>query len=172
MVRMTKVLIGAVVASVMLIPTLAFASHGEQGRVQFFQSIDVTADQQVGDAVCIFCSIRIAGAAKGDVLAILGSIDMEGRASGDVVAVGGGIRLGEDASVAGDTVGLGGGVSRHPNAIVKGDLVSQANPLVFVGLVIGIIVVPLLPAVLFVWFIVWLLRSNRRPAYASTPYQR
>ena len=172
MAQMTKILVGALAACVLLLPTLAFASHGEQDRVQFFQSIDVTADQQVGDAVCIFCSIHMAGTAKGDVVAILGSIDVEGRASGDVVAVGGGIRLGEDASVSGDTVGLGGGVSRHPNATVKGDLVSQANPIVFVGLVLGIVVVPLLPVILFVWFIVWLLRSNRRPTYAPSPYQR
>jgi hypothetical protein len=153
-------------------PTLAFASRGGQDRVQVFQSIDVTTEQQVGDAVCIFCSIRMAGTANGDVVAILGSIDVQGQANGDVVAVGGGIRLGEDASVAGDTVGLGGGVSRHPNATVKGSLVSQANPLIFIGLFLGAVVIPLLPVALFIWLIVWLVRSNRRPQYSQMPYQR
>jgi hypothetical protein len=168
----SRALIGAALLAVLLMPTFAFASHGGQDRVQFFQSIDVTAEQQVGEAVCIFCSIRISGTANGDVVAILGSIDVQGQAKGDVVAVGGSIRLGEDASVAGDTVGLGGGVSRHPNATVKGDTVSQANPLIFIGLFLGVVVIPLLPFALFVWLIVWLVRGNRRPQYSQVPYRR
>ena len=155
MTHSTRALFGTSLLAVLLMPTLAFASRGGQDRVQVFQSIDVTTEQQVGDAVCIFCSIRMAG-----------------TANGDVVAVGGGIRLGEDASVAGDTVGLGGGVSRHPNATVKGSLVSQANPLIFIGLFLGAVVIPLLPVALFIWLIVWLVRSNRRPQYSQMPYQR
>jgi len=167
-----RVLVCASMLSVLLIPTIAFANNGDQDRVQFFQSIEVGPDEQVGDVVCLFCSIRMAGTAKGDTVAILGSIIVDGKTNGDVVAVGGSIKLGEDASVGGDTVGLGGGVSRHPNAVVRGSIVSQANPLVFLGLILGLVVVPLLPIVLIIWLIVWLVRSNRPSGYPQAQYRR
>lgn len=153
-------------------PTLLFARSGQSDRVQFFQSINVAPDEQVGDVVCMFCSIHMAGTTSGDTVAILGSIEVDGTAAGDVVAVGGGIKLGEDANVSGDTVGLGGGVVRHPNAVVKGDVVSQANPAVFVGLVLGLVVVPLLPIILIIWLVVWLVRRDRAVAPAPAGYRR
>ena len=152
-------------------PTALLAKNGHRDQVQFFQSINVGADEQVGDVVCILCSIHMAGTADGDTVAILGSIVMDGTANGDVVAVGGSIRLGEDASVSGDTVGIGGGVSRHPNAVVKGELVSQNGPIVFFGLFLGLVVVPLLPIVLVIWLIVWLVRRDR-PAPPQMAYRR
>lgn len=167
-----RVIVGAAILSALSIPAVAFANDGDQDRVQVFQSIEVGPDEQVGDVVCVFCSIRMAGTAKGDTVAVLGSIIVDGRSNGDVVAVGGSIKLGEDASVGGDTVGLGGGVSRHPNATVKGSIVSQANPLISLGLMVGLIVVPLLPIALIVWLIIWLLRSNRPPGYAQAQYRR
>lgn len=167
-----KIALCSALLTVCVLPTFLNASDGSQARVQFFQSIDVGPDEQVGDVVCIVCSIHMAGTASGDTVAILGSVFVEGKANGDVVAVGGSVRLGEDASVGGETVGLGGGVSRHPNAVVKGDVVSQANPLFFLLLFVAAIVMPLLPIALIVWLIVWLVRSNRSQPYSPAPYRR
>jgi hypothetical protein len=147
-------------------PNAAFANDGGD-RVQFFQSITVGADDHVGDVVCLFCSIRMAGSC-GDAVAIFGNIVMDGAASGDVVSVGGGIKLGEDANVGGDAVAIGQGLYRHPNAVVKGQTVSQAGPLILLGLII----VPLLPIILVVALIVWLLRRNSYAPPAQAAYRR
>ena len=155
-----------VLVIVMAVPTLAFASEGGD-RVQFFQSINVGADDHVGSVVCIFCSVHMAGSC-GDVVAIFGNIFVDGAVSGDAVSVGGGIRLGEDASVKGDTVALGQGVYRHPNAVVKGEVVSQAGPIILLGLII----VPFLPIILVIAFVVWLVRRNRYVAPAPVAYRR
>lgn len=157
--------------AVLAAPTLMFAKGNGSDRVQFFQSINVNSDEEVGDVVCMFCSIHVEGTATGDIVAIMGSIILDGAAKGDVVAVGGGIQLGEDASVAGDTVGIGGGVNKHPNASVKGELVSQTGAGVFAGLVISMILVPLLPVVLIVWLIVWLVRRDRPAPPAPVAYR-
>ncbi len=167
-----RMLLVSVLLLMVTAPTFLFARSGQSDRVQFFQSINIAPDEQVGDVVCLFCSIHMAGTTSGDTVAILGSIVVDGTVSGDVVAVGGGIKLGEDANVSGDTVGLGGGVSRHPNASVKGDVVSQANPAIFVGLFLGVVVVPLLPVILIIWLIVWLVRRDRSSAPAPVAYRR
>jgi hypothetical protein len=151
---------------IMTAPILAFAHDGGD-RVQFFQSISVGPDEHIGDVVCIFCSVRMAGSC-GDAVAIFGSIVVDGAVNGDAVSVGGGIKLGEDASVSGDTVAIGQGVYRHPNAVVKGEVVSQAGPAILLGLVI----IPLLPVILVVALVVWLLRRNRYVPAAPVAYRR
>jgi len=156
-----RVLGGLVLLMLFGVPTTLLAKNGKSDRVQFFQNINVTADEQAGDLVCILCSIRVSGTTAGDTVAILGSVLVDGTAGGDVVAVGGGIKLGEDATIAGDAVGIGGGVVRHPNAVVKGELVSQSGPVVLLGLFVALVVVPLLPIILIVWLIVWLVRRDR-----------
>ena len=85
---------------------------------------------------------------------------VDGTVRGDAVAVGGGLRLGENAAVTGDVVTVGGRLLRHPDAIVKGTVSSQSGVLILLGLVL----VPLIPVVLFVALIVWLFSRNRRPA--------
>jgi len=167
-----RVLLFLIVSAVVIVPNLALAKSGGGDRVQFFQSINVGPDEQVGDVVCLVCSIHMAGTASGDTVAILGSIVMDGTANGDVVAVGGGIKLGEDARVSGDTVGIGGGVTRHPNASVKGEIVAQSGPAVFLGLILGLFVIPLLPIVLIIWLIVWLVRRDRPAPSAPVAYRR
>lgn len=154
------------VVLVMAVPTVALANDGGD-RVQFFQSITVGADDHVGDVVCMFCSIHMAGSC-GDAVAIFGNIVMDGTASGDVVSVGGGIKLGEDANISGDAVAIGQGLYRHPNAVVKGQTVSQAGPIILLGLII----VPLLPVILVVALVVWLLRRNRYVQPEQVAYRR
>ena len=151
-------------------PTLLMAKGNGDDRVHFFQSISVNADETAGDVVCIGCSIRVSGT-TGDAVAIFGSVLVDGTVTGDAVAVGGGIRLSEDAQVMGDTVGIGGGIARHPNAVVKGEVVSQSGPLIFVGLFLGGVVLPLLPIFLIIWLIVWLVRRDRPAPPAPVAYR-
>jgi len=167
-----RLVLSCVLMLVVAAPSLMLAQSGQGDRVQFFQSINIGPDEQVGDVVCLVCSIHMQGTSSGDMVAILGSIVVDGTAGGDVVAVGGSIKLGEDAVVKGDTVGLGGGVSRHPNARVGGDVVSQNGPLVFLGLFMGMFVVPLLPIILIIWLIVWLVRRDRRVGPAPVAHRR
>ena len=157
-----------VLSLLMIAPATAFAGGD---RVQFFQSINVNSDEQVGDVVCMFCSIHMAGT-SGDTVAILGNVVVDGTVKGDVVSVGGGVKLGEDANVAGDAVAVGRGLYRHPNATVKGETVSQSGPIVFLGLIFGLVVVPLLPFVLVIALIVWLVRRNRYTPPAQVAYRR
>jgi len=157
-------------ALLVVAPTQIFAHDGGD-RVQFFQSINVTSDETVGSVVCMFCSIHMAGT-SGDTVAILGDIFVDGTVKGDVVSVGGGVKLGEDASVAGDSVAIGRGLYRHPNAVVKGEMISQSGPAVFVGLILGLVVIPLLPIILVVALIVWLVRRNRYTPPAQPAYRR
>ena len=149
-------------------PTQTFAS-GE--RVQFFQNITVGQDERVDSAVCLFCSIHVSGT-SGDTVAILGDVVVDGTVTGDAVSVGGGIKLNDEASVAGDAVAIGRGLYRDPNATVKGDAVSQSGPVVYFGLFLGLVVVPLLPVILVIALIVWLFRRNRYPQAAPVAYRR
>jgi len=151
----------------MLLAPAALVANDGGDRVQFFQSITVDPDDHVGDVVCIFCSIRMAGSC-GDAVAIFGNIVVDGTVAGDAVSVGGGIKLGEDASVGGDTVAIGQGVYRHPNSTVKGQVVSQAGP----AILLGLIVIPLLPVVVVVALVVWLVRRNRYVPPAQVAYRR
>ena len=136
-------------------PTALFA-RAQGDRVQVGRSIVVEENEEVGDVVCIGCSIHVMGTC-GDVVAIGGSITIEGTVEGDAVTVGGGMHLGDNASVSGDVVTVGGGLSRHPNASIKGEVSTQSGPLIFLGLFL----VPLIPVVLIVALIVWLVKPNR-----------
>jgi hypothetical protein len=168
--RGQRVLLLSALVLFAMLPTVLMAKGPGEDRVHFFQSINVGADETVGDVVCIGCSIRMSGT-SGDTVAIFGSILVDGTVKGDAVAVGGAIRLGEDAQVMGDTVGLGGGIAKHPNAVVKGEVVSQAGPLIFIGLFLGGVVIPLLPIILIIWLIVWLVRRDRPAPSAPTAYR-
>ena len=144
-------------------------AHGD--RVQFFQNISVGQDERVDSAVCLFCSIHVAGT-SGDTVAILGDIVIDGTVTGDAVSVGGGIKLNDEASVAGDAVAIGRGLYRDPNATVKGEAVSQSGPVVYFGLFLGLFVIPLLPIILVIALIVWLFRRSRYPQPSQVAYRR
>ncbi len=101
---------------------MAKSSGGAGDRVQMGRSIEVGPDETVGDAVCIGCSIHIAGRTMGDAVAIGGSVAVDGKVAGDAVAVGGGIRLGPESSVGGDVTSIGGSVHREEGATVGGDV--------------------------------------------------
>ena len=135
-------------------PVLQASSNGD--RVQVGRSIVVEENEEVGDVVCIGCSIRMMGTC-GDVVAIGGRVMIDGTVKGDVVTVGGGAHLGENADISGDVVTVGGGLWRHSNAAVKGDISTHSGPLIFLGLFL----VPLIPVVLIVALVVWLVKPNQ-----------
>ncbi len=132
-----------------------FAKDGD--LVQVGKSISVGQNEQVGDVVCIGCSVHMKGSC-GDLVVIAGSATIDGDVKGDAVAILGSIHLDEDASVSGDVATVGGRVWRHPNAAVKGDISSRSG----VPILIGLVVVPLLPLILIVALIVWLVNRSRR----------
>jgi hypothetical protein len=142
-------------------PALHARSNGD--RVQIGRSIVVEENEEVGDVVCIGCSIRMMGTC-GDIVAVGGRVMIDGTVKGDVVTVGGGAHLGENAAVEGDIVTVGGGLSRHENATVKGDIRSHSGPLIFLGLFL----VPLIPVVLIVALVVWLVKPNQPRAPVGT----
>ena len=149
-------LLAAALLLLIVTPQTLHARNGDQ--VHIGQSITVGENENVGDLVCIGCSIRVAGTC-GDVVAIGGSIVVDGKVRGSVVAIGGGVLLGDNASVSQDLVTVGGHLSRHPNAVVHGDVSVQSGAFIL----LGIFLVPLLPLVLIVALVVWLVRRNRRP---------
>jgi hypothetical protein len=162
--------VGFILFAIFVLATAALPAAAKSGssndRVQFGSSINVSEDEEVGDLVCIGCSIRVAGTC-GDIVAIGGRIELEGHAKGDVVAVGGGVRLGENAQVGGDVVTIGGQLARSNGSEVGGEIVSQGGGYVFPLLII----VPLIPVVLIVALIWWLIkRSNRRPVQPQPTY--
>lgn len=141
---------------VLLAGSALFAKDGD--IVQIGKSISVAQNDEVGDVLCIGCSVHMEGTC-GDLVVIGGSAAIDGDVKGDAVAILGSVRLDEDASVSGDVATVGGRVWRHPNATVKGDISSKSG----VPLLIGLVVAPLLPLILIVALIVWLVNRSRRP---------
>ena len=91
-------------------------------RVSFGKSIEIAADETTGDAVCIGCSITVAGEVEGDAVAVGGTVRVEssGRVRGNAVGVGGKVRLDSGATVEGDAVAVGGSVQVDEGATVEG----------------------------------------------------
>ncbi len=108
-------------------------AQGSDERVQFGQDIVIEADETVGDAVCIFCSIRVRGTARGDAVAVFGSLEIDGSVEGDAVAVGGNVRLGSGAEVGKVAVSVGGRLERDPQARVGGEATSTPGLAVGLG---------------------------------------
>src|ERR1035438_3700835 len=83
-------LLAAALLLLIVTPQTLHARNGDQ--VHIGQSITVGENENVGDLVCIGCSIRVAGTC-GDVVAIGGRIVVDGKVRGSVVAIGGGVLL-------------------------------------------------------------------------------
>jgi hypothetical protein len=101
------------------------AVYGEKrDSVQFGRDIVVEAGDEIGDAVCFGCSIRVHGALNGDAVALWGNIEISATVAGDAVAIGGDIRLTQGATVGGDAVAVAGKVERDAEANLGGESVS------------------------------------------------
>jgi cytoskeletal protein CcmA (bactofilin family) len=135
-----------------------------QGRdlTQVGHTIVIGSGQEVGDATCFGCSIRVHGHVNGDVTSFGGSVTVEDQAQidGDVTVFGGGIRIDHDVKVAGDITVFGGQIHRDATASIGGDVTSFSGG----GWILLIFVLPLVLFGGFVVLVVWLIRRLLRPA--------
>jgi len=135
-----------------------------QGRdlTQVGHTIVIGSGQEVGDATCFGCSIRVHGHVNGDVTSFGGSVTVEDQAQidGDVTVFGGGIRIDHDVKVAGDITIFGGQIHRDATASIGGDVTSFSGG----GWILLIFVLPLVLFGGFVTLVVWLIRRLLRPA--------
>lgn len=93
-------------------------------------SITIGPGEEVNEATCFACSVRVHGHVAGDVTTFGGSIEVEdqGQIGGDATTFGGSVRLDDDAKVSGDLTVFGGRIHRDPRAIVGGDVTNFGGP--------------------------------------------
>src|SRR5208283_5827842 len=103
--------------------SLAFAKASGD-RTQVGHDITIGPDEEVSDATCFGCSVRVLGHVATDVTVFGGNIVVErqGQIGGDAVVFGRGIRLDKEARVGGDITVFGGQVRIDPAASVAGDV--------------------------------------------------
>ena len=141
--------------------TAAFAD-GSHDRTQVGHDIVIGSNEEITDATCFGCSVRVRGHLNGDATAFGGSVIVEdqGEINGDVTVFGGGVRLSKEVKVRGDITAFGGRVRRDPGASVGGDISSFGNAF-------WILVVFALPFVILaglITFVIWAIRRLIRPA--------
>lgn len=146
--------------------SLAAFAEGSHDRTQVGSNINIGADEQVGEATCFGCSIRVRGHVDGDVTVFGGSIVIEDEAQvgGDATAFGGGIHLENQGKVRGDVTVFGGRIQRDPAAEVGGDVTTMAGP----GWVWLILAAPFMIFGGLVALIIWLIRRIIRPSTPAT----
>ncbi len=121
-------------AAIALLPPLSAASD----RVMIGDDIYVGPDEDLGEVVCILCSVHIDGrvdtavsvlgglVVEGEVreeaVSILGGLDIPGAVGGDVVSVLGAAKV--EGQVGGDLAAILGSLDMGPNARVEGDVAS------------------------------------------------
>jgi len=133
------------------ISTFALANESSD-RTQVGHDITIGPDEEVSDATCFGCSVRVRGHVTSDVTVFGGSIVVEdqGEIGGDVTTFGGGVRLDKEARLGGDLTVIGGQIRRDPASSVAGDVTNFAGsiwlflifglPLVILGGIIALIV--------------------------------
>ncbi len=121
-------------AAIALLPPLSAASD----RVMIGDDIYVGPNEDLGEVVCILCSVHIDGrvdtavsvlgglVVEGEVreeaVSILGGLDIPGAVGGDVVSVLGAAKV--EGQVGGDLAAILGSLDMGPNARVEGDVAS------------------------------------------------
>jgi hypothetical protein len=150
----------AVLLCMMAVSRAAFADSGHE-RTQFGRDIVVGPNEEVGNATCFGCTIRVRGRITGDAVTFGGNIVVEdnGQIAGDATMFGGGLRLGKGVAVNGDVTVFGGRIRRDPAATVHGDVTVFGR--IWLFLIFGL---PLVLLGAFVALIVWLVRRLLRPA--------
>lgn len=140
---------------------LADSSHD---RTQFGREISIGPGEEVTDATCFGCSVRVRGHVTGDVTTFGGSVVVEdqGEVGSDTTTFGGDVRLDNVVKVGGDVTVFGGRLHRDPAATVGGDVTNFGGP-VWLVLIFGF---PIVILGAFVALIIWLIRLLTRP---STP---
>lgn len=146
--------------------TLAFAvtafADGSHDRTQVGHNISIGPDEDVSEATCFGCSIRVRGHVAGDLTAFGGSIILEDQADvgGDVTSFAGDIRLDQETKVGGDVTVFGGKLRRESSASVGGDVTNMGGG----GWIVLIFVLPFVVLGAFIAFVVWLIRRLLRPS--------
>ncbi len=141
--------------------TAAFADDSHE-RTQVGHNISIGPHEDVSEATCFGCSIRVRGHVSGDVTTFGGSIVVEdqGEIGGDATTFGGDIRLDKQVKVDGDVTVFGGRIRRDPAASVGGDVTNMGGG----GWIVLIFAVPFIVFGLFLWFVIWLIRRLISPA--------
>ncbi len=134
----------------------------DSDRTQVGRTINVGPDEEIGEATCFGCSIRVRGHVDGDVTAFGGSIVVEdqGHINGDATAFGGDLRLDKAAAISGDVTVFGGRIRRDPAATVGGAVTNFSG----MGWMLLIVLLPLAFLGGFLALIVWLVRRLTRPS--------
>ena len=144
--------------------TLAFADGGRD-RTQVGHDITIGPNEEVSEATCFGCSVRVRGHVASDVTVFGGNIVVEEQGQiGEATVFGGGVRLEKEARVGGDVTVFGGQVRFDPAASVGGDVTNFGGsiwlflifglPLVFLGGIIALII--------------WLVRRFTQPSLPAT----
>jgi len=158
-------LLSASLIFMVAVSSIAFADR-ERERTHVGNNIIIGPDEEVSEATCFGCSIRVRGHVSGDVTAFGGSIVVEdqGQVNGDATTFGGDIRIEKTAKIARDVTVFGGRIRRDPTSTVGGDVTTMGGP----GWMFLIFLVPLIFFGLFVALIVWLIRKLLRPSVPAT----
>jgi cytoskeletal protein CcmA (bactofilin family) len=158
-------LLYAVLIFIVAVSSAAFAD-GNRDRTQVGNTIYIGPGEEVQDATCFGCSIRVRGHVSGDVTAFGGSILVEdqGQVNGDATVFGGDVRIDKEVKVGGDVTVFGGRIRRDPTSTVGGDVTTMGGP----GWMFLIFLVPLIFLGAFVALIVWLIRRLMRPSLPAT----
>jgi len=153
------------IVTILLFSPRMAAAGTSNDRVQIGRSIVVLPGENVGDLVCIACSIRVRGQTAGDVVAVAGSIWLEDGAqiAGDTVAVAGSVRLESNTKIGGDVVAVAGKIRRDPQAVIGGDVTSVGG----VGWMVPLLLAPFLLLGGIIALTIWLVQRNRRTGTAT-----
>ena len=144
---------------------MAFA-QGSHDITQFGRDINIGPTDDVLQATCFGCSVRVRGHVKTEVTVFGGSVIVEeqGQIGSDTTVFGGDLRLDSNVKVGGDVVVIGGQVQRDPSATIRGDVVDFKGT-IWVFVIFGL---PFLILGGFVTLMVLLVRRVTRPRVPAT----
>ncbi len=144
-------------------PALAAGSHE---RTQFGRDIVIESNEQVSEATCFGCSIRVRGHVATDATAFGGSVILEegGQVATDATVFGGSVRLAPNTKVGGDVTVFGGRVDRDPAAAIGGDVAVFSGAL-WIFLIFGL---PFVVLGGLIALIIWVVRRLTQPSVPAT----
>lgn len=153
-------------AGLLFFIALSSAAFADRDRTHVGNDISVGPDEEVGDATCFGCSIRVRGHVTGDVTVFGGSVVVEdqGQVGGDATVFAGDIRVDKEAKIARDVTVFGGRIRRDSASAIGGSVTTMGGP----GWLFLIFLVPFIFLGLFVALIVWLIRLVLRPRQPAT----
>ena len=150
--------------SVLALSAFAFGDGGGD-RTEFGHNITVGPQEQVTDATCFGCSIRVKGHVSGDLTTFGGNIVVEdgGQVDGDATTFAGNLHLEKSVAVRGDATVFGGRLDRDPEASIGGDVTHFGGG----GWILLILAAPFIILGFLIAGAIWLIRRLLRPAPAA-----